>query len=616
MHSLRLLALLTGMGLLLVGGVRAQSGDEVEVTASAQPSEVGTAGTVVFKIQVKGAPLSAIETSSPPSTTNLVLQNPTPQTDPELSFDSGRLTRHVAIKWTYEPLQVGIGRIRPTTIRIRGTKYTTDEIRVRIVPQSQRPSRAPSASAPPAASSQRPSSQSNALGPRALFIRATASADTAYQNEQVTAEYRLFFRPGVRLRQSRMADAWDAPGFWREELDVASRPTPRTTDLYDQTYKAITLKRVALFPTQSGSLTIDPLRIETEARPRPQMGRRETVPRSRYEPVTLSSEELTVHVESLPPDSPPSFDGAVGRFSLDTQISNDSVEVGEAVDLTVRLQGSGNLATIAPPLVEPPSDFETYEPSVQTELDRSGGEVQGTKTFSYTLVPRSNGGYTLPPVTFTYFDPEAEQYRTLQSAPITLHATGDVPPQAVGRTGEGLPIGDIAGPIENAQWVRAHQAPLYAQPWAYAAVFVPILLAAGGAVYRRYTAGPTAPNAPPPDALDTAQRHLQDAHTHLRGGDADAFYGTVEHAVLSVLDAHLDLPQPPAGLTQQALDQHLVHHDVPPSDRKAVQELLDTCNEAQFSPTDPSYDAMEATLDHAQRLLLRLDDSLPTVKSR
>jgi hypothetical protein len=599
-----------------MGEVRAQSGQEIEISASAQPSEVGTAGTVTFEIQVQGAPLSAIETPSPPPTTNLVLQDPTPRTDPELSFDSGRLTRHVSIKWTYEPLQVGIGRIRSTTLRVHGENYTTDEIRVRIVPQSQRSQRASRPSADPGGAPRSARSQPAPLGPRALFIQATASSDTAFQNEQVTAEYRLFFRPGVRLRQSRMADAWDAPGFWREELDVASRPTPRTTDRYGRTYKAITLKRVALFPTRAGSLTIDPLRIETEARPRPQVGQRESVPRSRYEPVTLSSDELAVHVRPLPSDPPPSFDGAVGTFSLDTQISNDSVEVGDAVDLTVRIEGTGNLATISPPLVEPPTDFETYEPSVQTEIDRSEAAVQGTKTFGYTIVPRSNGGYTLPPVTFSYFDPESERYETLQSPPIALHVTGDVPPRAVGRTGQGLPIGDIAGPMETAQWVSADRAPLYARPWAYAAILVPLLLAAGGLTYRRYATGEAAAADPRSDALATAQRHLQNAHHHLREDDNTTFHRTVERALLSFLDARLDLPQSPAGVARDTLDQHLTSHDVPDADREAVHELLAACDEAQFAPTDPSYEAKEATLDHAQSLLLRLDDALPTMKSR
>jgi hypothetical protein len=509
-------------------------------------------------------------------------------------------------------MRVGIGRIRPATLRIRGKAYTTDEIRLRIVPQSQRPGRPPRAhGTAPDRSSQPAPQRSSTLGPRDLFIRATASTDRAYQNEQVTAEYRLFFRPGVRLRRSRMADAWDAPGFWREELDVASRPTPRTTQLYGQTYKSIVLKRVALFPTRAGTLSVDPLRIETEA----QAQRRMQAPRPPYEPVTLSSEELSVVATPLPPDAPPAFDGAVGQFTLATKVDTDSVKVGEAVTLTARLQGTGNLATVSPPAVPPPSDVEVYEPSVRTDLDRSGDVVHGTKTFTYTLVPRSNGRFTLPPVRFSYFDPEAERYRTRRSEPAALQVTGDVPPDAVAQTGQGLPVGEIAGPIETGgHWVRPDRPPLYRQLWAYGALLVPVVLAAGGLAYRRYAGGePVSPDEP--QGLDDAQQHLQEAHRHLRGGDVGAFYGTVERAVFTFLTARLGLSRTPAGLTRDALDRHLARHDVPDAERDALHDLLDACDEAQFTPTEPSHDTMQAALDQAQTLLLRLDETLPTRSS-
>ncbi len=607
----RLFVGLLCLGALLGGPVRAQSGSEVSISAQATPSKVGTSETVSFEIQVKGVPLSVIQTPDPPPTVNLVLQDPTPTTRRNLSFDSGRLSRRATFRWTYRPMREGIARIRPTTVRIQDERYTTDEIRVRIVPQSQRSGRSSRAGADPAEPSSSPDArQVAALGPRDLFIEATASSDVAYQNEQVTTEYRLFFRPGVRLRQSRMADAWDAPGFWREELDVASRPTPRTTTAYGQTYETIVLKRVALFPTRAGTLRVDPLRIETEAQPRKQRDRSPS--QRRYEPVTLSSEALSVVAESLPPDAPPAFDGAVGQFSLQTSLSDDSVEAGNAVELTARIEGTGNLATISPPAVDPPSDFETYEPSLEADIDRGGEQVQGAKTFTYTLVPRSNGGYTLPPVAFSYFDPETEAYETLRSEPIALHVTGDAPPRAMGRTGEGLPVGDIAGPIEDdVRWVQADRAPFYRQPWVYAVLLVPVVLAGGGVAYQQYAGRETAASDPASDGLGPAQSHLRDAHRHLREGETRTFHQTVERAVRTFLTTRLGVPEMPSTEKRDALDQRLAQHDVPEAERRAVTDLLDACDRAQFTPAEPSHDAMEATLDQAQTLLLRLDDALP-----
>lgn len=590
---------------------RAQSDDaEVSITAAARPSEVGTAGTVRFEIRVKGVSLSAIQTPEPPSTANLVLQESTPVTQRQLSFDSGRLQRRITFVWRYRPMRVGIGRIRPTTLRIQGERYETQEVRVRIVPQSQASRRAPQGHAAAGGGSGNTSRPSR-LGPRDLFIRATASADTAYQNEQITAEYRLFYRPGIRLRRSRMADAWDAPGFWREELDVDARPTPQMQTLQGESYKTIVLKRVALFPTRPGRLTVAPLRIETQARAQPQLdGRDEPIARSQYESVTLASDTLVVQARPLPPDAPPAFDGAVGQFSLRAALSATRVSVGTGIDLTARLEGRGNLATLSPPLVEAPSGLATYDPTVETQIDRSGAAVRGTKTFTFTLVPQAGGRHTLPPVQFAYFDPEAGQYEVLRAGGGEIRATGTAGPQAASRAANGLPIGDIAGVMTApGEWRPTDRTPLYAQPWVYGAVALPILLAVGGVAWRRRRR----PDAPVPadTSLPDARRRLDEARTARAEGDVRTVYDNIEAAVLGFLDRRLDLPRAASRMTIDDLDHHLERRDVPEGERTALRTLLDTCHQMQFTPARPSDADMGDALDHAHTLLRRLDDALP-----
>lgn len=598
------------------GNVWAQSGQAVSIAAEAIPSEVGTAGTVTFQIEVQGVPLSAIEPPEPPSTTNLALQSSTPVTQRQLSFDSGQLQRRVTFKWRYRPLRIGVGRLQPVTVRIKEEPYQTDEVRVRIVDQAQSggTSRSPRARPSQGDPSSEDEASETGLAPRDVFIRATASADTVYQNQQVSVEYRLFFRPNVRLRRSHMADAWDAPGFWREELDVKARPLPETTRLYDRTYKSIVLKRVALFPTRPGRLPIDPLKIETEARAEPELGARNERPaRSYYEPMSVASETLVVQSKSLPSGAPSAFDGAVGEFAMSTEMRRDSVSVGEGVEVVARVQGRGNLATVSPPRLEVPTDFARYDPSVTTEIERSDSTVRGRKTFTYTVVPGARGNYELPPVQFSYFDPEAEQYETLRSSATTLQVTGEADAPAVGEMGDGLPIGDIAGPMEaGGQWVRTDRAPLYAQPWAYAALLAPLVLAAGAVAYRRRRRREEAADEDEgAGVLNRAQQQLQATEAHLHDENGEPFYRKVEHTVLTFLDRRLDLPRPVPRMTADALERELQRHNIPASDRTALREVLDTCNQAQFGPAEPVPDARATLLQKTEALLSRLDETLP-----
>jgi hypothetical protein len=621
---------LFSIGLIVaLGGAGGAAAQSISVQAQATPGTAGLQESIVYKIQVTGAPLSDIETPEPPPTTNLVLKQSTPSRQRDLSFKSGRLGRTIAFQWRYRPMRVGIARFRPAEISIRGETYTTDEIRVRVVPQAQRPARssatphgaptAPSPSSPSASGSRDGASGSEVLQPQDLFIRATADAKEAYQNEQITIEYRLFFRPGIQLRHSRLASAWDANGFWREELDVASRPVPRTEEIDGQTYRTIVLKRVAVFPTRTGSLQVDPLTIETEAHASHRSSRDHTL-QSRFEPVTLSSEALTLTTRPLPDAPPAAFDGAVGDFTLTTDISTDSVAVGEAITLRATIGGTGNLATLQPPPLEVPSAFERYDPTVTTDIHRGRDEIRGSKTFTYTVVARKSGTFTLPPIAFAYFDPDAATYRTLRSRPTRIRVTGEAQKEVAGTTGDGLPVGDIAGLMTSpggaaGAWQRLSAAPLYRRLWTYGALAAPLLLAVGVLAFRRRRASSKDADdgsaaARKSVSLADAQAHLREARQALEKGESDVVHPMIERAVRGFLENRLDLPAP--GMTQSSLDDRLQRAGVREGVRSSVRTLLDACDRAQYTPASPSPRDTRKALTRAEDLLRSLHEDLPS----
>lgn len=593
----RFVAVLSVLVLILVGGASAQS--SVRVEAEARPMEVETEGDVTFTLRVRGVPPTVVQRPSPPSTTKLSLQGSAPRTQRTFSGDGGG---SITFKWKFRALEVGTGRLGPVKVTIRGETFSTEPIPIRVRPRSQGSS---SSRASPVSSSTDASQR-----PPALFIRALPAAQRAYQNEQIPVEYRLFFRPGIRLRNSRLADAWDAPGFWREELNVASHPTPQTRRVRGQVYETIALKRVALFPTKTGSLHVDPLRIQTEVQGL-RRGSRGTIVPGGFEAMQLASEPLTLTVQALPAPAPQPFEGAVGRYSLDVGVDTDSATVGEPVHLRARLRGTGNLATLSAPHVPSLPEFEVYEPAVQTEIDRAGERIRGSKTFTFTLVPRSSGDHDLPSVQFAFFDPNDGRYETLQSEPPTLHVTGEAAPRAESRTGQGLPVGDIAGLADDPEWVRTDSRPLYRQPWAYGVVLLPFLLALGGLAYRRRR--PSTSDEQVPDAVDendTAERHLNRAEHHLKTGAGVAFHETVERALYTFLRRRLRGSE--TNGTRAALERCLARQDVPEADREALGELLDACEQAQFTPAQPTRESMRSIHSRAQSLLARLDRNLPS----
>ena len=598
--------------LLLPGLVAAQ---DVAVQALVNETTVGLEETVSFTLEVQGASFSDITTPEPPETEGLVLQNPLASTQRNISFINGELTQSVAYQWSFRPVRIGTATLRALTVTVNGRTYTTEPVRVEVVAQAQRPAQRrgsrpfgnPYGTPDPA-----DAPEASAIGEDELFIRAIPSTRRAYQNEQVTVEYQLFFRSYIQPRHSRLADSWDAEGFWREELDVEARPMPRPVTENGIRYYSIVLKRVAVFPTRAGRLRIDPLKIETEVFA-PRAGRDDPFGRmlslsSPYEAIERASPAITIEALPLPDGAPPSFQGAVGTFQMDARLDRSEVEVGEPIQLTIRLSGAGNVAVLAPPKLEAPGIFEVYDPDVETTLNASGRQVRGMKTFTYLLVPRTNGTFELPALRFAYFDPQAAAYRQLEAAPMTVRVTGTAAPAAAGTMASGLPVDDVAPLKLDADWRPTARRSLHRNPWAFTALALPLLLLLGLAGYRRHTArleGDVA-YARNRRATALARKHLKQAEALRReGAEAAAFYSALEQAVLGFVGDRLNLAE--RGLTRLQLDGRLAEAGAPPDVRAEVQALLESCDRGRFSPTRPTPAEADAALDTARRLLARLD---------
>ena len=75
-----------------------------------------------------------------------------------------------------------------------------------------------------------------------------------------------------------------------------------------------------------------------------------------------ASRPLEIEVLPLPGGRPENFTGFVGDLGVTATLDRDSVQVSDAVTLTVVVAGSGNLRMLAEPEVEVPPGFEAFRP--------------------------------------------------------------------------------------------------------------------------------------------------------------------------------------------------------------------------------------------------------------
>ena len=569
---------------------------QTSVHAFVDQTTLGAGEVLTYTVQITGD-FRDIGQITPPETRGLTAVQTSPVQHWDVTSRGGVMRQQLALQWQYRPLGPGTAYLGETTLRLDGRTITTDPIVVTVVSQAQRAGPAWNPGAP------RPDAPSDAPD---LFIRAEPSATTAFVGEQVTVDYVLYFEAGVHPRNSRIVTAWDADGFWREDLEIDRFTGSHSVTLDGRRFEAVPVKRVALFPTRSGRLTVDSLGIEVDVLRTSRTGPSRSpfyVPfNSRFDRETINAPAVTIDVAALPPGAPPSFSGAVGSFELAVRPAQREAEVGEAVRVTATVAGRGNIATLEAPPWSAPAQFEQYPVRESRRIDRHTRQIQGEKTFTYTLVPRSGGAAVLPPVAWSYFDPGAEAYRTLRSDSLRLHVIGPAAPLV-----EAAPAPDadaLLGPGSEAAW-RPHRAPVpfYAVPWVWAGLVLPALALLALALARRRDPDSDSAYVRSLRAFPAAERGLKEAEALLGAGQTRAFYTALERALRMFLADRLGAPT--HGLAQPELDALLVERSVGAETRAAVLALLRESDAATYAP-HPGTPAPD-TAARAGRLVAAVD---------
>ncbi|MDT0632402.1 BatD family protein [Rubrivirga sp. S365] len=470
----------------------------------------------------------------------------------------GQTQRRVA--WLYEGTRPGTGRVGGLRVTVGGRRLTVDPVAVTVNGRAP-PARAPSGV--PGVGSE-------------LFVRAEPSRETAVVGQQVVVDYVLYFEPHVQPRQTAPIGTWDAAGFWREELDVPSA-YPRTVSLGGRTYEAVTIRRVALFPTRAGTLELSPMEFSVDLlRTDRRIGNDPFAPffspfSQRYTEETVTAPAAQVAVRELPPGAPPSFDGAVGQFTLRSSADRHAVAAGEPVEVQVTISGTGNLATLGAPALDVPPNADVYGPEEDREAMRGAAPLRGVKSFTWTLVPQG-GDIEVPPAAWSYFDPATGTYQTLRTDPVEVAVRG-------GTVAGGAVAADGARRLRtDADWQR----PAGSTAWLWAVLGGGLALPALAALaLLGVRAGRERLAADTPDRR--SRRAAAAASSRLAGtaGGADGFR-EVERAVRAFLADRLGVP--PSVRERAALDARLEAAGAPTELRDRVHAVIAACARGQFAP--------------------------------
>lgn len=256
---------------------------------------------------------------------------------------------------------------------------------------------------------------------QSLHLVAEVSKNSPYLNEAFSVVYKLYVSPSISVQRYEPLDNPKYNNFWSQDIPV-TRPAAENGTYKGKPYRYVVLKRVVLYPQKSGKLEIEPLSldvtVDVPTTKRDFFGGRIYSQTNK----TVSAGKRTINVKALPEKGKPvNFSGAVGNFNFSVTTSKTVLNASESLQAKVEVSGKGNLKLFQLPEPNLPGSLEVYDPefeeSVRTTLSGSQGKVSN----NYTIVPSFKGKYPIPSISFTYFDPNAETYKTLGSEEIVIN---------------------------------------------------------------------------------------------------------------------------------------------------------------------------------------------------
>ena len=260
-----------------------------------------------------------------------------------------------------------------------------------------------------------------------LFLEVKVSKDKAFVGEQVKLTYTFYTRVASKVLSTEFPEYND---FWVEKLfdPVGMQFTPESwndIEIDGNNYKSLKIYEVALFPLQEGVYTLESMIMKIETKNKDSSFNRlfwddpffDTFSQ-RTRAKLLVSDPIKIEVSSLN-NIPQNFTGAVGKFTLNSSLSNSNIDEGSPTVFKVVLNGEGNLSNIGRPKITFPDDIDVFEGETKVEKNISD-DFSGSIIWEYNLIPRKNGIFMIDAIEIPFFNSVTKSWSNASSKDIKL----------------------------------------------------------------------------------------------------------------------------------------------------------------------------------------------------
>jgi hypothetical protein len=538
---------------------------------------------------------------------------------PQTSYSSstqmiyGKFSTQTSYTYVYYLQAVKTGKfvIPPAVFTLKNKTYASDEMNIEVV----------AGNAPQQPSNQQGNEGQNAAAIESsgsdLFIDLSLSKRSVYVGEAIAATVKIFTRSNLSgINEIKFPDF---KGFMKTDLETPPLNSLQQESINGRIYGTGVIQQFLLYPQVTGEITIDPVQITVLLQQRsgqsdPFFGdffsTFETVPKA------LVSKPLTVEVKPLPGSQPADFSGIVGKIDLKANVSKDSVNVNDAVNFKITVSGSGNLKLAEAPALKLSPDVEAYDPRVTDNIKSNLSGTSGQKTFDFLLIPRHFGDFTIPSVTYSYFDISSGKYERLQTGEFHFYARkgteentgitvyGGVSKKDVQYVGKDIRfIKDDPGRLVRASGTILSKRAFYSGYILSALLFLSVLFIRREHI-RRNSDLVAVRNR---KAGKTAVKRLRQASVCLKKGENDKFHEEILKAMWGYLGHKFNIPV--SDLNRNSAVSILKEQGIEDADIKVLTDILDTCEYAQYAPSATTTGA-SVVYENASRFIRSVENSI------
>ncbi len=583
-------------------------------TASVDETTVSVNDRFTVSFTFSGKDINGLKNFKPPAFRNFyVFSGPNQSTS--IQFINGRQSASITYSYIVQAKNTGTYSIGPAQIEYNGKTYKTESLKITVVKGSNKPKQ----------QTKNEQGISDEEIAKNLFIRAVVDKRKVYLGEQVTVTYKLYTRLNIAAQMS-INKLPKYQGFWAEELETSNNISFNVEVVDVKQYRVGVLKKVALFPSQTGKLEVTPFELTVPIQIKRRRNRNNFFDDFFNDPFGYGqtieynavSNKVIINVLPLPEEGKPdSFHGAVGKFKLDAQLDKTKTKTNEPITLTVKISGTGNIELLDLPEVNVPTGFEKYEPKTSEKVNRIN-KISGTKVAEYLMVPRVVGKREIPPIEFSYFDPAKKKYVTLKSKPFKIEIEqGERLPEVAFTEKE-----DVQQLGDDIRFIKTNYDDIHKKEgtvlfttafWLGGIIPLAFLFVIIGYKRKQDKLAGNVALLKYQRAQKIARNRLKKAKKFMIENKHEEFYTEIAQALFGYLEDKLHIPK--AEFTIERAVDELKQAGIEDGLLKEVKKVAEDCEFVRFAPGAEKSSAMQSMYDQMTDVIINVEKILANRKN-